>query len=120
VIYYDRYLIPKSPSSWRTADAERIYVGKAPLSNMWPQKNHADLGDVAKRGQRVRAPKCGDPGVFDAATEEMMPQSQRIDFALSPGTAACATASKRCKPEQIGKSITLVDDRPTAKMATRP
>ena len=95
VIYYDR-LLDDDILELARRDAERVYVGKAPGCHSWPQeKITQSLVSAAKRGQRVVRLKCGDPGVFARANEEIEALSaNQIPFEIVPGvTAACAAAA---------------------------
>ncbi|MEM8579134.1 MAG: siroheme synthase CysG [Pseudomonadota bacterium] len=70
VIFYDRLVDPELLELARR-DAERVYVGKTPGSQAWPQERiNGVIVSAALQGKRVVRLKCGDPGVFARGAEE--------------------------------------------------
>lgn len=94
VIYYDRLVDPAVLELARR-DAERVYVGKAPGCHAWPQDRiNAILVSAARRGQRVVRLKCGDPGVFARAAEELAALAAAdIPVEIVPGVTAASAAA---------------------------
>jgi uroporphyrin-III C-methyltransferase/precorrin-2 dehydrogenase/sirohydrochlorin ferrochelatase len=94
VIFYDRLVDPEILDLAR-ANAERIYVGKAPGCHHWPQeKISMALVTIAGKGQRVVRLKCGDPGVFARGAEEIDAlDAADIPYEIIPGVTAASAAS---------------------------
>lgn len=94
VIFYDRLIDPALLDHAR-ADAERIYVGKAPGCHHWPQdKICGVLVSHARQGKRIVRLKCGDPGVFARGAEEVEAlEAADIPYEIVPGVTAASAAS---------------------------
>lgn len=94
VIFYDRLIDPALLKHAR-ADAEQIYVGKAPGCHHWPQdKICGVLVSHAKQGKRIVRLKCGDPGVFARGAEEGEAlEAADIPYEIVPGVTAASAAS---------------------------
>ncbi len=95
VIFYDR-LVDPDLLNLASAQAERIFVGKAPGHHSWPQARiSAALVQAAQQGKRVVRLKCGDPGVFARGAEEAEAlHAAGLAFEIIPGvTAASACAA---------------------------
>ena len=76
-------------------DAERVYVGKAPGCHSWPQDKINDiLVNAALQGKRVVRLKCGDPGIFARAAEELSAlQTAGVPYEIVPGVTAASAAA---------------------------
>ncbi|MGH7629472.1 MAG: siroheme synthase CysG [Gemmatimonadales bacterium] len=96
VVVYDRLV---SPALLREvpADAERVYVGKAPGGHCLPQEGiNALLVHEARRGKTVVRLKGGDPFVFGRGTEEALACVEAgVPVEVVPGVSSVlgATAS---------------------------
>ncbi|MEO1540755.1 MAG: siroheme synthase CysG [Pseudomonadota bacterium] len=100
VILYDR-LSGTDVLELARRDAERICVGKAPgdatLPDRWSQERiNRLIVQKAQEGLRVVRLKCGDPGIFARAAEELTAcRALDIPCEIVPGiTAACAAAAE--------------------------
>jgi uroporphyrin-III C-methyltransferase/precorrin-2 dehydrogenase/sirohydrochlorin ferrochelatase len=94
VIFHDRLVDPAVLELARR-DAERLAVGKAPGGIGWTQ-GEIDRAIVAaaREGKRVVRLKCGDPGVFGRATEEIAAlESAGIDWEIVAGVTAASAAA---------------------------
>ncbi|MEM8654917.1 MAG: siroheme synthase CysG [Pseudomonadota bacterium] len=110
VIFYDRLVDPGVLELARR-DAERVFVGKTPGCQAWPQdKINAIIVAAAKRGQRVVRLKCGDPGVFARGAEEAHAvRAAGLDYEIVPGVTAASGAAAAIGGflTERGKSDTL-------------
>lgn len=100
VIFYDRLVDPAILELARR-DAERVYVGKAPGAQDWPQDRiDRTIVAEARRGRRVVRLKGGDPSIFGRAEEELSAaRNAGIPVELVPGvTAASAAAASLGRP----------------------
>jgi len=89
VVIYDR-LIPEEILALARADAERIYVGKAPGRHESRQQATNDvLVEAAHRAARVVRLKGGDPTLFGRGGEEAAHLAAHgIPFEIVPGVTA--------------------------------
>jgi uroporphyrinogen III methyltransferase/synthase len=93
-VYYDR-LIPPGALDGARADAELIYVGKAPGQPSIPQEEIGErLIEAAKAGKSVVRLKGGDPFVFGRGGEEGEAlRAAGVEFEVVPGVTAGVAAS---------------------------
>jgi len=114
IIFYDRLVDPEVLELARR-DAERVYVGKAPGCHSWPQdKINAVLVSAALQGKRVVRLKCGDPGIFARAAEEIAAlKAADVPFEIVPGVTAASAAAASC-----GNMLTDRDGTDTLVLAT--
>ncbi|MGH7516040.1 MAG: uroporphyrinogen-III C-methyltransferase [Gemmatimonadales bacterium] len=96
VVVYDRLVSPALLEEV-SADAERVYVGKAPGAQCMPQDGiNALLVREARRGKTVVRLKGGDPFVFGRGTEEALACVEAdVPVEVVPGVSSVlgATAS---------------------------
>lgn len=91
-IYYDR-LIPPGALTGARANAELIYVGKAPGDVLQGETNER-LIEAARAGKSVVRLKGGDPFVFGRGGEEGEAlRAAGIEFEVVPGVTAGVAAS---------------------------
>ncbi|MEQ3710843.1 MAG: siroheme synthase CysG [Tateyamaria sp.] len=111
VIFYDRLVDPGVLELARR-DAERVYVGKEPGCQAWPQDRINSLVvSAALRGQRVVRLKCGDPGVFARGAEEAEALAEAgLAYEIVPGVTAASGAAAAVGGflTERGKTDTLV------------
>ncbi|MGF1445203.1 MAG: siroheme synthase CysG [Pikeienuella sp.] len=102
VIYYDRLVDPEVLELARR-DAERVLVGKAPGAHSWPQERiNGVIAARAREGCRVVWLKCGDPGIFGRAGEEIASlEHAGIPWEIVPGVTAASSAAA-----VIGEALT--------------
>ena len=114
VLLYDR-LIPPGALDGARADAERVYVGKAPGSNAMEQDEiEALMVDHAKAGRSVVRLKGGDPFVFGRGGEEAEKLAAAgIAFEVVPGVTAGIAA-----PAYAGIPVTHRDDASAVAFVT--
>jgi uroporphyrinogen III methyltransferase/synthase len=114
VLLYDR-LIPPGALDGARADAERVYVGKAPGNNALEQDEiEALMVDRAQQGMRVVRLKGGDPFVFGRGGEEAETLSAAgIAFEVVPGVTAGIAA-----PAYAGIPVTHRDDASAVAFVT--
>jgi uroporphyrin-III C-methyltransferase/precorrin-2 dehydrogenase/sirohydrochlorin ferrochelatase len=117
VIFYDRLADPTVLELARR-DAERVLVGKTPGVREWSQPRiNRLMVAAARQGKRVVRLKCGDPGIFGRAAEEIAALSE-AGFAVEivPGvTAAAAAAADAGRPltdRAGGRAVTFVSAHP--------
>jgi uroporphyrinogen III methyltransferase / synthase len=93
-IYHDR-LIPPGALDGARADAELIYVGKAPGTPSAPQEEIGErLIEAALAGKSVVRLKGGDPFVFGRGGEEGEAlRAAGVDFEVVPGITAGVAAT---------------------------
>jgi uroporphyrinogen III methyltransferase/synthase len=93
-IYYDR-LIPPGALDGARADAELVYVGKAPSRPSVPQEKIGErLIEAARAGKSVVRLKGGDPFVFGRGGEEGEAlRDAGVEFEVVPGVTAGVAAS---------------------------
>ncbi len=93
-IFHDR-LIPPGALAGARADAELVYVGKAPGHPSIPQEEIGErLIDAARAGKSVVRLKGGDPFVFGRGGEEGEALREAgIEFEVVPGVTAGVAAS---------------------------
>jgi uroporphyrinogen III methyltransferase / synthase len=93
-IFHDR-LIPPGALDGARADAELIYVGKAPGKPSVPQEEIGEkLIESARAGKSVVRLKGGDPFVFGRGGEEAgVLREAGIEFEVVPGVTAGVAAS---------------------------
>jgi uroporphyrinogen III methyltransferase / synthase len=93
-IYYDR-LIPPGALDGGRADAELIYVGKAPGKPSMPQEEiGVQLIEAARAGKSVVRLKGGDPFVFGRGGEEGEALREAgVEFEVVPGITAGVAAT---------------------------
>lgn len=91
VVLYDR-LIGEGVLNLVRRDAERIYVGKAPLNHTLPQESISGLMvRLAREGKRVLRLKGGDPFIFGRGGEEIEAlANEEIPFQVVPGVTAAS------------------------------
>jgi uroporphyrin-III C-methyltransferase/precorrin-2 dehydrogenase/sirohydrochlorin ferrochelatase len=117
MIFYDR-LVDPSVLELARRDAERVLVGKAPGVKSWSQDRiNRLLVAAARDGRRVVRLKCGDPGIFGRAGEEIAALAAAgIAVEIVPGvTAASAAAADLGRPltdRAGGRSVLLVSAHP--------
>lgn len=102
VIFYDRLVDPAVLELARR-DAERVFVGKAPGVPQWSQARiNRLLVAAAREGKRVVRLKCGDPGIFGRASDELA-ALREASFAVEivPGVTAASAAAA-----EVGRSLT--------------
>lgn len=114
VIFYDRLVDPEVLELARR-DAERVYVGKAPGCHSWPQdKINAVLVNTALQGKRVVRLKCGDPGIFARAAEEVAALAAAgVPYEIVPGVTAASAAAA-----STGEMLTDRDNTQTLVLTT--
>jgi uroporphyrin-III C-methyltransferase/precorrin-2 dehydrogenase/sirohydrochlorin ferrochelatase len=117
VVFYDRLVDPAALAHARP-EAELVLVGKAPGVREWSQPRiNRLLVAAARQGRRVVRLKCGDPGVFGRAGEEIAALAD-AGFAVEivPGvTAASAAAAEIGRPltdRASRRSVLLVSAHP--------
>jgi uroporphyrinogen III methyltransferase / synthase len=93
-IFYDR-LIPPGALAGARADAELVYVGKAPGVPSVPQEEIGErLVAAARAGRSVVRLKGGDPFVFGRGGEEGEAlRAAGVEFEVVPGVTAGVAAS---------------------------
>ncbi len=93
-IYYDR-LIPPGALDGARADADLVYVGKAPGKPSLPQDEIGErLIEAARAGKSVVRLKGGDPFVFGRGGEEGEAlREAEVEFEVVPGVTAGVAAS---------------------------
>ncbi|MEO0682211.1 MAG: uroporphyrinogen-III C-methyltransferase, partial [Pseudomonadota bacterium] len=93
-VFHDR-LVDPSLLELARPDAWRVCVGKAPGAHHWPQDRiDALLVRAARDGLRVVRLKCGDPGVFGRAAEEMAAlDAAGLPWRIVPGVTAASAAA---------------------------
>jgi uroporphyrinogen III methyltransferase / synthase len=93
-IYHDR-LIPPGALAGARADAELLYVGKAPGEPSIPQDEIGEkLIEAARAGKSVVRLKGGDPFVFGRGGEEGEALREAgVEFEVVPGVTAGVAAS---------------------------
>ncbi len=93
-IFHDR-LIPPGALDGARADAELIYVGKAPGAPSVPQDEIGErLVEAARAGKSVVRLKGGDPFVFGRGGEEgEVLRAAGVEFEVVPGVTAGVAAS---------------------------
>ncbi len=93
-IYYDR-LIPPGALDGARADAELVYVGKAPGKPSVPQEEIGErLIEAARAGRSVVRLKGGDPFVFGRGGEEGEAlRDAGVEFEVVPGVTAGIAAT---------------------------
>jgi uroporphyrin-III C-methyltransferase/precorrin-2 dehydrogenase/sirohydrochlorin ferrochelatase len=117
VVFYDRLVDPALLEHARP-DAERVFVGKAPGVKAWSQARISRLLVAAAReGRRVVRLKCGDPGLFGRAAEEIAALTAAgVPVEIVPGvTAASAAAADLGRPltDRAGaRSLLVVSAHP--------
>jgi uroporphyrin-III C-methyltransferase len=117
VVFHDR-LVDPAALDFAPPQAERVLVGKAPGVREWSQPRiNRLLVAAARQGRRVVRLKCGDPGVFGRAGEEIAALAE-AGFAVEivPGvTAASAAAAEIGRPltdRAARRSLLLVSAHP--------
>ena len=113
-ILYDR-LIPEGALAGARADAELVYVGKAPGDAAMSQDRIGEaLVERAERGLSVVRLKGGDPFVFGRGGEEAEAcREAGIDFEVVPGVTAGVAA-----PAFAGIPVTHRDDASAVAFVT--
>jgi len=93
-VFHDR-LVDPSLLDLARADAWKVCVGKAPGAHHWPQARiGALLVSAAREGLRVVRLKCGDPGVFGRAAEEIAAlDAAGVPWRIVPGVTAASAAA---------------------------
>ncbi len=93
VVVYDRLVAP-TLLDYASADAEKIYVGKASSDHTLPQDEiNALLVQKARDGKIVVRLKGGDPFVFGRGGEEALALVEAgIDFEIVPGVSSAIAA----------------------------
>ena len=93
-IFHDR-LIPSGALDGARADAELVYVGKAPGAAAVPQEEIGErLIEAARAGKSVVRLKGGDPFVFGRGGEEGEAlRAAGVEFEVVPGVTAGVAAS---------------------------
>jgi uroporphyrinogen III methyltransferase/synthase len=93
-VFYDR-LIPPGALDGARADAELVYVGKAPGVPSLPQEEIGErLIEAARAGRSVVRLKGGDPFVFGRGGEEGEAlRAAGVEFEVVPGVTAGVAAS---------------------------
>jgi uroporphyrinogen III methyltransferase/synthase len=114
VLLYDR-LIPDGALDGARADAELVYVGKAPGSNAMEQEEIENLMvERARAGRSVVRLKGGDPFVFGRGGEEAETLAAAgISFEVVPGVTAGVAA-----PAYAGIPVTHRDDASAVAFVT--
>ncbi len=119
VIFYDRLVDPAVLKLARR-DAERVFVGKTPGVREWSQARiNRLLVAAARKGKRVVRLKCGDPGVFGRAAEEIDALAE-AGFAVEivPGvtaaSAAAADLGRSLTDRCAGRTLVLASGHPAA------
>lgn len=94
VIFYDR-LIPPEALEGARADAELVYVGKAPgRPGIGQEEINRRLVESGEKGLRVVRLKGGDPFLFGRGAEEAEAlRAAGLDFEVVPGVTAGIAAS---------------------------
>lgn len=117
IVFYDRLVDPAVLELARR-DAERVFVGKAPGVKAWSQARiNRLLVAAAREGRCVVRLKCGDPGIFGRAGEEIVALAEAgFPVEIVPGvTAASAAAAHVGRPltdRAAGRSILIVSAHP--------
>ena len=111
VVLYDRLVAPSLVQE-APANAERLYVGKAPHAHAVPQEEIGRiLVDRGRAGRRVVRLKGGDPFVFGRGGEEALALADAgVPFEVIPGISSAIAA-----PAYAGIPIT---DRTAASSFT--
>ncbi len=93
-IFHDR-LIPPGALDGARAEAELVYVGKAPGAPSMPQEEIAQrLVEAARAGRRVVRLKGGDPFVFGRGGEEAEAlRAAGVEYEIVPGVTAGVAAT---------------------------
>ncbi len=114
VILYDR-LIPPGALDAARADAELVYVGKAPGDNAMEQsETEALMVERARDGRSVVRLKGGDPFVFGRGGEEAETlRAAGVRFEVVPGVTAGVAA-----PAYAGIPVTHRDDASAVAFVT--
>jgi uroporphyrinogen III methyltransferase/synthase len=114
VILYDR-LIPPGALDAARADAELVYVGKAPGNNAMEQsETEALMVERARDGRSVVRLKGGDPFVFGRGGEEAETlRAAGVPFEVVPGVTAGVAA-----PAYAGIPVTHRDDASAVAFVT--
>ncbi len=114
VLLYDR-LIPAGALDGARADAERVYVGKAPGANAMEQEEiEALMVERARAGRSVVRLKGGDPFVFGRGGEEAETLADAgVAFEVIPGVTAGIAA-----PAYAGIPVTHRDDASAVAFVT--
>ncbi len=116
-VFHDRLVDPAALAHARPG-AEVVPVGKAPGVREWSQPRiNRLLVAAALAGKRVVRLKCGDPGVFGRAGEEIAALAAAgIAVEIVPGvTAASAAAAALGRPltdRARGRSLLVVSAHP--------
>jgi uroporphyrin-III C-methyltransferase len=117
VVFFDR-LVDRAALDFARPAAERVLVGKAPGVREWSQPRiNRLLVAAAREGRRVVRLKCGDPGVFGRAAEEIAALAEAgFPVEIVPGvTAASAAAAEIGRPltdRAARRSVLLVSAHP--------
>ncbi|MGR3542655.1 MAG: siroheme synthase CysG [Hasllibacter sp.] len=94
VIFYDALADPALLELARR-DAERVFVGKRGGRPSWPQgRINGLIVAAARQGRRVVRLKCGDPGIFARAAEEVDAlRAAGLACEIVPGVTAASAAA---------------------------
>ncbi|SIS64549.1 uroporphyrin-III C-methyltransferase / precorrin-2 dehydrogenase / sirohydrochlorin ferrochelatase [Roseivivax lentus] len=114
VIFYDRLVDPEVLELARR-DAERVFVGKCPGANAWPQdKINQVIVAEARKGRRVVRLKSGDPGIFGRLSDELAAaRGADIPVEIVPGVTAASGAAAA-----IGLPLTTRGETDTLVLTT--
>ena len=92
VLVYDR-LIQQGVLTLAKADAEKIYMGKAPGHHTRQDEIHALMVQKAREGKTVIRIKGGDPFLFGRGGEEVEYLAEHgVPFEVVPGVSSCLSA----------------------------